>query len=172
MTTSQEHSGPPGEIVFGKQESWLKCRVPSLPCFLRPPQRPRLSPQVSDSSVQEEDPVSLAFACQAHRGWLPGLQVENDLEVVSGLRRSEAELIITSVVALVVARGCLLWQLLCLPPTLIVPAVPSVSLWPGNMWKSVFLMRLRLKQLNSARGPSMHRHGTQQFATSLVFMGR
>lgn len=115
--------------------------------------------------------MSLAFTCQAYRGWLPGLQVENDSEVVSGLRRSEAGLIMTSVVTLVVARGCLLWQLLCLPPTLIVPAVPAVSLWPGNMWKSVFLMRLGLKQLNSARGPSMRRHSTQQLATSLLFMG-
>lgn len=44
--------------------------------------------------------MSLAFTCQAHRGWLPALQVENDSEVVSGLRRSEARLIMTSVVAL------------------------------------------------------------------------
>lgn len=91
---------PHREIVLGKQESWLKCRVPGLPCFLRRPQRPRLSPQVPDSSAQGEDPVSLAFTCQAHRGWLPALQVENDSEVVSGLRRSKARLIMTSVVAL------------------------------------------------------------------------
>lgn len=89
--------GQAGVLVAVQQSALLFEATPEAQAFS--------SSVETGSSILEEDHVWPASACQSHWGWLPAMQVENDLEVLLRLRRSETRLITTFVVVPAQEKG-------------------------------------------------------------------